>query len=195
MQIFVHLLDGSQQCVDIDAQMTLEQIKELLVQRQALTSVSQSLVANGVLLHSASTLKEGTNLFVDATLEGGKKKKKKKVYTSKKKGKHIHKKEKMHTLKLYNVGNDNTVTYLRKTCPTCGPGLFMAKHWDRYYCGFCHTTVKMDAETIKQNEEIIRKKKEKLEAERKLKEKEAADKAPAPKGAKAGAKAAKKGKK
>ena len=40
---------------------------------------------------------------------------------------------------------DGKIQYNRKTCPSCGPGLFMAKHWDRYYCGSCHTTIKMDA--------------------------------------------------
>ena len=193
MQIFVHLLDGSQQTVAISDEMTLEQVKELLLQRGDISDLSQNLIAGGMILHSTSALKEGTNIFVDGDLDGGKKKKKKKVYTTKKKGKHIHKKEKMHTLKLYGIDKGN-VTYLRKTCPTCGPGLFMAKHWDRYYCGFCHTTVKMDAETIKQNEEIIRKKREKLDAEAKAKAKELADKAPAAKG-KAAAKGAKKGKK
>jgi small subunit ribosomal protein S27Ae len=173
--------------------MSLEQIKEVLLQQGSIASLEQNLIAGGMIVSSSTGLKEGTNVFVDADLDGGKKKKKKKVYTTKKKGKHIHKKEKMHTLKLYGIEKD-TVTYLRKTCPTCGPGIFMAKHWDRYYCGLCHTTVKMDAETIRQNEEIIRKKREKLEAERKLKEKEAADKAPAAKG-KAAAKGAKKGKK
>jgi small subunit ribosomal protein S27Ae len=44
------------------------------------------------------------------------------------------------------------VTQQRKTCPSCGPGTFMAQHWDRYYCGLCHTTIKMDAETVKKNE-------------------------------------------
>lgn len=194
MQIFVHLLDGTQQCVSLGDDMSLEQLKELLLQRGAISSLEQNLIAQGLILTRSSTLAEGTNVFVDADLDGGKKKKKKKVYTTKKKGKHIHKKEKMHTLKLYGI-EGNTVTYLRKTCPTCGPGIFMAKHWDRYYCGFCHTTVKMDAETIRQNEEIIRKKREKAEAERKLKEKEAADKAPAGKGGKGAAKGAKKGKK
>lgn len=168
MQIFVHLLDGTQQCVSVNDEMTLDQIKELLLQKGAIHDLKQNLISSGILMRSSSSLVDGTNVFVDADLDGGKKKKKKKVYTTKKKGKHIHKKEKMHTLKLYGIEKD-TVTYLRKTCPTCGPGLFMAKHWDRYYCGFCHTTVKMDAETIKQNEEIIRKKREKLEAERKLK--------------------------
>jgi ribosomal protein S27AE len=51
----------------------------------------------------------------------------------------------------YHLGKGN-VTQQRKTCPSCGPGTFMAQHWDRYYCGFCHTTIKMDAETIKKNE-------------------------------------------
>ena len=83
------------------------------------------------------------------------------------------------------------VTQQRKTCPSCGPGTFMAQHWDRYYCGLCHTTIKMDAETVKKNEEKMRAKKEALEAERRAKEKEAADKAPAGKGKKD----AKKGKK
>lgn len=44
------------------------------------------------------------------------------------------------------------VNQQRKTCPNCGPGTFMAQHWDRYYCGLCHTTIKMDAETVKKNE-------------------------------------------
>jgi small subunit ribosomal protein S27Ae len=42
------------------------------------------------------------------------------------------------------IGKGN-VTQQRKTCPSCGPGTFMAQHWDRYYCGLCHTTIKMDA--------------------------------------------------
>jgi small subunit ribosomal protein S27Ae len=89
------------------------------------------------------------------------------------------------------LGKGN-VTQSRKTCPSCGPGIFMAQHWDRYYCGLCHTTIKMDAETIKKNEEIMKKKKAALEAEKKAKEKEAADKAPAGKGKKDAKKAAKK---
>ena len=50
----------------------------------------------------------------------------------------------------------------------------------------------MDPETVKKNEELLKKKKAQLEAERKAKEKEAADKAPAGKGKKD---AKKKGKK
>lgn len=27
-----------------------------------------------------------------------------------------------------------------KICPRCGPGYFMAKHKNRYFCGKCHYT-------------------------------------------------------
>ncbi len=53
---------------------------------------------------------------------------------------------------LILISGKGNVTQTRKTCPSCGPGVFMAQHWDRYYCGLCHTTIKMDAETIKKNE-------------------------------------------
>jgi small subunit ribosomal protein S27Ae len=105
-----------------------------------------------MILSSLFELEQYSNVFVNAALEGGKKKKKKKAYTTKKKNKHIHKKVKLHTLALYGVDSKNynyvdkgTVTYSRKNCPNCGPGIFMGKHWDRYYCGTCHTTIKMDA--------------------------------------------------
>ena len=26
----------------------------------------------------------------------------------------------------------------KKLCPRCGPGVYMAEHKDRYYCGACH---------------------------------------------------------
>jgi len=26
----------------------------------------------------------------------------------------------------------------KKTCPKCGPGIFLAEHKDRFYCGKCH---------------------------------------------------------
>jgi len=27
-----------------------------------------------------------------------------------------------------------------RTCPKCGPAVFMAEHKDRFYCGKCHYT-------------------------------------------------------
>ncbi len=26
----------------------------------------------------------------------------------------------------------------KQSCPKCGPGIFLADHKDRYYCGKCH---------------------------------------------------------
>lgn len=44
-------------------------------------------------------------------------------------------------LKFYKVDDaTQKVTRLRKECPTCGAGVFMANHFDRYYCGCCHMT-------------------------------------------------------
>ena len=63
----------------------------------------------------------------------------------------------MHTLKFYSVDKNENIVRSRKVCPECGAGFFMAKHWDRHYCGRCHLTLKLDAETIKVNLEAIKK--------------------------------------
>lgn len=151
MQIFLHRLDGTQQVLQINEQSSLE---GLLAQCSGSRFVYQ-----GAILRNLETLSENANVYVTGDLDGGKKKKKKKAFTTKKKNKHIHKKVKLLPLSLYAVdgkyapivGKGN-VTQQRKTCPSCGPGTFMAQHWDRYYCGLCHTTIKMDAETVKKNE-------------------------------------------
>jgi ribosomal protein S27AE len=38
------------------------------------------------------------------------------------------------------VDDSGKVQRLRKQCPQCGPGTFMATHFDRVYCGKCTTT-------------------------------------------------------
>lgn len=40
---------------------------------------------------------------------------------------------------LYEVEGDK-VTRKRKTCPKCGPGVFLAEHKDRRSCGHCGYT-------------------------------------------------------
>jgi len=74
----------------------------------------------------------------------GGKKGKKKAYTTKKKNHHRHKNVKLAVLKFYNVDKDGKVTAARRQCPTCGVGIFMAKHFDRLYCGKCGNTFKLD---------------------------------------------------
>jgi small subunit ribosomal protein S27Ae len=178
MQIFLHHLDGSTEVVGLDRNSSVEG----LLEKCGLEDVR--LVNEGSFVNELATLKQGANVYVTGGLEGGKRKKKKKVYTTKKKNKHIHKRIKLLPLTNYGVDAKGNITLQRKTCPFCGAGIFMAQHWDRYYCGHCHTTIKMDAETVKKNEEIMKKKRAALEAERKAREKEAADKAPAGKGKK-----------
>jgi len=87
-------------------------------------------------------LVEDSTVFVSASLLGGGKKRKKKTYTKPKKIKHKKKKVKLSVLKFYKVDGADKVTRLRKDCPheICGPGVFMAMHFNRYYCGKCHLT-------------------------------------------------------
>lgn len=77
------------------------------------------------------------------SLLGGGKKRKKKTYTGPKKQKHVRKKSKLAVLKLYKIGDNNEIIRQRIECtsPSCGGGIFMAKHKDRHYCGKCHTTL------------------------------------------------------
>merc|ERR1719359_88654 len=85
---------------------------------------------------------EGSTLFLSLELAGGAKKRKKKTYTKPKKIKHKRKKVKLAVLKFYKVDGDQKVQRLRKECPAelCGPGVFMAMHFNRYYCGKCGLT-------------------------------------------------------
>jgi len=80
--------------------------------------------------------------FISSGLDGGAKKRKKKTYTKPKKIKHKRKKVKLAVLKFYKVDSNDKVTKLRRDCPheMCGPGVFMAMHFNRYYCGKCHLT-------------------------------------------------------
>jgi small subunit ribosomal protein S27Ae len=58
-----------------------------------------------------------------------------------------HKKVKLAVLKFYKVDGDNKIRRLRRECPSdvCGPGVFMAQHEDRHYCGKCQATFRINA--------------------------------------------------
>lgn len=47
--------------------------------------------------------------------------------------------------KEFKVDENGKITRLRKECasPSCGGGVFMASHQNRYYCGKCHQTLVM----------------------------------------------------
>lgn len=46
------------------------------------------------------------------------------------------------SVQYYKVDDSGKVHRLRKECPVpeCGPGTFMANHFDRHYCGKCGLT-------------------------------------------------------
>lgn len=48
-------------------------------------------------------------------------------------------KRRIQAYKLYNVEGE-TLTRLRKECPRCGKGYFMAQHKERLTCGNCGYT-------------------------------------------------------
>jgi small subunit ribosomal protein S27Ae len=108
-------------------------------------SAQRVLFAGRPLTDSAATLaalgvSEEDTLHVLLRLLGGGKKRKKKTYTKPKKQKHKHKVTKLGVLKYYKVDDSGKVERLRQACTACGPATFMAKHFDRLYCGKCHVT-------------------------------------------------------
>merc|ERR1712118_396246 len=118
------------------------------VDEQRLIFGGKSLESSDIL--GACGVSEDSTLSLSLALEGGAKKRKKKTYTKPKKIKHKRKKVKLAVLKFYKVDSNDKVTRTRRECPheMCGPGVFMAMHPNRYYCGKCHLTylIKKDGE-------------------------------------------------
>eukprot|EP00928_Gymnodinium_smaydae_P004478 TRINITY_DN1151_c0_g1_i2.p1 TRINITY_DN1151_c0_g1~~TRINITY_DN1151_c0_g1_i2.p1 ORF type:complete len:181 (+),score=54.33 TRINITY_DN1151_c0_g1_i2:74-544(+) len=155
MQLFVRDVGGRTLSVSVDAnasvatlQNEIAQLDGVSVNEQRVIFGGRSLLASD-LLSSCGVVDEST-LFLSGELAGGAKKRKKKTYTKPKKIKHKRKKVKLAVLKFYKVDSNDKVTRLRRECPheMCGPGVFMAMHFNRYYCGKCHLTylIKKDGE-------------------------------------------------
>ena len=145
MRIFVRQLDGQTWAVEADDVASLRaQISEdsgVPADEQRLSFAGRSIDACSALAEIDGLTDEST-VFVNLELAGGGKKRKKKTYTKPKKIKHKRKKVKLAVLKYYKVDSNDKVTRLRRECPSeqCGPGIFMAMHFNRYYCGKCHLT-------------------------------------------------------
>ncbi|KAL3310619.1 hypothetical protein Ciccas_010813 [Cichlidogyrus casuarinus] len=100
-----------------------------------------SIKCNGLPIKSLDELQEYATIEINEELIGGGKKRKKKNYSTPKKIKHKRKKVKLAILKYYKVDSNGKITRLRRECPNsnCGAGLFMANHFNRQYCGKCHS--------------------------------------------------------
>ena len=147
-QVFLNGLDGRTVLLNTSTIQTVGQLRHQAAdlsktdpENIRLLSQTTELVDDSQLLSGAGVQDLG-NVYVLGRLLGGGKKRKKKTYTKPKKIKHKKKKEKMATLKYYKVSDDMKIERLRRECPseTCGAGIFMAAHPDRFYCGKCTLT-------------------------------------------------------
>ena len=177
--IFVQSLSDTPQVLEVQPDFTVEGVKQLISEKAGVSSEFQKLAYAGSVLEDQQTLAEleigsGSTLYMTLALEGGKKGKKK-VYTTKKKNKHKHQKVSLQALQYYSVDGQGNVSRTRKICPspTCKFGIFMARHFDRLYCGKCKTTFKLDPSEVTAPTSKKKKDDKKEEADKKGKGKDA----------------------
>merc|ERR1712183_910782 len=143
----VKALSGTR-AIELEQNACVELLKQRIEELEGIPATEQRLVAATSLLVDGKTLAESgvedlSVVELSLALEGGRKKKKKKTYTKPQKVKHTHKKVKLAVLKYYKVDpRTHKIERLKRECthPDCGPGVFMANHFDRQYCGKCHLT-------------------------------------------------------
>ncbi|CAI0456201.1 unnamed protein product [Linum tenue] len=146
MQIFVNLPSQRTLTLSATPSDTIADLKSAIQSRGGPDEQYYQLIHGGKLLDDdGRTLAEYgiRNQFATVNLlprllgGGGGKKRKKKVFSTPKKEKKDKEKEKLPVLKLYKVVGGGVLERLRKECPKCEPGNFMADHGDRVSCGKC----------------------------------------------------------
>lgn len=152
MQVFIKSLSGRTIAIPAQSEDTFGMLKAQFAASENLPVDQQMLSLGGRVCQDERTLGDygvtgESVIYHTVHLCGGGKKRKKKVYTTPKKIKHKHRKTKLAILQYFQVGDDGTVNRLRRECPNCGAGVFMALHKDkvnktqRQYCGRCHKTL------------------------------------------------------
>ena len=153
MRILVNCL-GKTEMREINETMLIgDLLKDMQIQNQL--PESSYLVNNGATLPLSEEIGQilSNNSVLDVAIEirgGGKKGgKKRKAYTTPKKNKHKRVNVKKAALSYFAIENDGTVKRVKKRSMQVGckhRGIFMANHWNRYYCGYSHLTLmKKDA--------------------------------------------------
>ena len=143
MQLFVSYLSETK-CIGVTSD-SFETLLETIRSEFALEN-NFSLVSSCQTVSSLEGLTNDQNLFVNINVLGGGKKKggkKRKAHTTEKKKKHKHQNVKLAVLNYYAV-KDGKVEKIKKLCEnqSCKhQGIFMANHWNRWYCGRCHLTL------------------------------------------------------
>lgn len=144
VQLYVKSLDNKTRLFELPPDSSVGELRKRLAETEQVPSTSLRICSSVIDLGDEEIISDidGQFLFTSLRLKGGAKKKRKKTFTKPKKVKHKKKKVPLAVLKYYKVSDDGKVTRLRRTCPnpTCGPGIFMAAHRGRQYCGKCSLT-------------------------------------------------------
>jgi len=174
MQIFVKSLSQGTSTYNVQPTDTILSVKAQIQDNEGVLAIYQRLIFSGASLEDLQTLEsasieDNATLHLNLDLLGGKKRKKKQ-FTTKKKGHHKHQNVKLAVLKFYTIDGSGNVQRARRICPTCGVGVFMAAHFDRFHCGKCSLTFKLDPSEWQKKPDGKKKKDEKVEEDAKGKD-------------------------
>eukprot|EP00871_Galdieria_phlegrea_P005286 jgi/Galph1/5759/GphlegSOOS_G4356.1 len=144
VQLFVKDLSGNTNVFSVEGNCLVSELRLQIAENEQVSPNELRIYSGATDLEDDWRVQDiqQSNLYTSLRILGGGKKKRKKSFTKPKKIKHKPKKVPLRVLKYYKVADDGKVTRLRRQCPnpTCGPGVFMAAHRGRQYCGKCGLT-------------------------------------------------------